>query len=760
MHLDAQIRAMDHGDHVCLLYSTAAEQMAAVVPFVEQGLEKGERCVYLCDDSSAAEVAGALRAAGVDVDGAVRDGSLQLLTGREAYLAEGRFCPERMTALLRELETGALEAGHTGLRVSGEMTWALGGAVGCERLMEYESRANDLFAGSHTVALCQYDRSRLPPESLEQVLQTHPIVVLGERAIRNVYYEPPDVFLDQGCASARVEWKLAQLLRSNAAGALLAAQRRSLELVVTGAPLKEVLTHLVQTVEEQAGGGVVASVLVLDDEGRLRNGASPSLPDHYLRAIDGLPANPAVGTCCAAAATGQVVVTPDFATSPGWEGLSHLPLGLGLRGAWSMPILARDGRVLGTFGTYFRECRHPSAEEQQVVEVLARTASIAIERVQAEEALRDREEFNRRLLESSADCINVLSLDGRLLAMNRAGMQLLELQRDPAGDEWVAYWSGEDAVAAREAIAIARAGGEGRFTGYCATSTGEPRWWDVLVTPIPDATGQPFRLLGVARDVTPRILAEAELLRARDDAEAASHAKGQFLAIMSHELRTPLTGIIGYADLMACDIWGPTTDQQRAQLGRIKSAAWHLVAIIDEILTFSRVEAGKEEVRIESVDLKAVVRESADLLEPQVAEKGIQLRVTVPAGDVVVRTDAGKLRQILLNLAGNAVKFTDAGFVELAVRRSGDVVEVLVRDTGPGVPDSSRERIFQPFVQADQSNTRVKGGTGLGLTVCRTLARLLGGEVELVETGPGGTLFALRLPAAPEQRAPAVLAIA
>ena len=123
---------------------------------------------------------------------------------------------------------------------------------------------------------------------------------------------------------------------------------------------------------------MVASIMLLDADGRLRTGAAPSLPEHYLNAIDGLPADASVGTCCTAAATGQVAVTCDFASAPSWTGIAHLPLALGLRGAWSMPICARDGSVLGTFGTYFRERREPTPEERESVRLLAAAAALAI----------------------------------------------------------------------------------------------------------------------------------------------------------------------------------------------------------------------------------------------------------------------------------------------------------------------------------------------------------------------------------------------
>jgi signal transduction histidine kinase/ActR/RegA family two-component response regulator len=175
------------------------------------------------------------------------------------------------------------------------------------------------------------------------------------------------------------------------------AQKRSLELVVSGAPLSEVLTYLTRIVERQSDEQSVAAILFLDEEGRLRNGASPNLPAEYVAAIDGLKAEPHIGTCSAAASTCRVVVTPDIENDPGWATIKHLPLGLGLRAAWSQPILSRDGRVLGTFGTYFPTCRMPSLAERDAVEILSRTAALAIERARVDEALRDSE---RRMRES------------------------------------------------------------------------------------------------------------------------------------------------------------------------------------------------------------------------------------------------------------------------------------------------------------------------------------------------------------------------
>jgi PAS domain S-box-containing protein len=188
------------------------------------------------------------------------------------------------------------------------------------------------------------------------------------------------------------------------AESLLEAQKQSLELVVKGVPLVEVLTYLARVVEQQADGSAVASILLLDEHGHLHNGASPSLPEHYLQKIEGLKAEPHVGTCSAAAASGKIIITPDISADRKWDGLAQLPLELGLQAAWTMPINARDGRVLGTFGTYFRERREPTALERQVVEILARTAALAIERKQDEDELRrSHKELEIRVRERTED---------------------------------------------------------------------------------------------------------------------------------------------------------------------------------------------------------------------------------------------------------------------------------------------------------------------------------------------------------------------
>jgi signal transduction histidine kinase len=248
-------------------------------------------------------------------------------------------------------------------------------------------------------------------------------------------------------------------------------------------------------------------------------------------------------------------------------------------------------------------------------------------------------------------------------------------------------------------------------------------------------------------DLTERQHYEAVLEEARQRAEEASLAKSRFLAVMSHELRTPLAGVIGFAELLHKEVLGPTNERQREALSRITMSTWHLVSIIDEILALARVEAGKEEVRIEETDLAAITQEVARIIEPQIDASRLRLSLECCDSPAVMQTDPGKVRQILINLVGNAVKFTAQGEVKVRLDRSDpDRMLIHVHDTGPGIESADHDRIFEAFTQVDSSHSRDVAGTGLGLAICRRLARLLGGDVVL-DSDPGeGSTFTLVLP--------------
>ena len=254
----------------------------------------------------------------------------------------------------------------------------------------------------------------------------------------------------------------------------------------------------------------------------------------------------------------------------------------------------------------------------------------------------------------------------------------------------------------------------------------------------------------VQRGERAQALALENAAAARDEAERANRAKNDFLAVMSHELRTPLNAIIGYGSLLRDGIPDPATTGQRHYIERIGASAKHLLALIDEVLTLSRLELGRERVTPTTISVGTMVEEAAAMMEPEASKKGLAITLELPEESVEMVTDAGKLRQALVNLISNAVKFTDTGEVCVRARSAVEGEEIVfdVEDSGIGISEQHLPRIFDAFWQVDQAPTRRVGGTGLGLHVTRRLVRLLGGDIAARSILGEGSCFTIRVPRA------------
>ena len=246
-----------------------------------------------------------------------------------------------------------------------------------------------------------------------------------------------------------------------------------------------------------------------------------------------------------------------------------------------------------------------------------------------------------------------------------------------------------------------------------------------------------------------------EAASARDRAEAASEAKSRFLTTMSHEVRTPISGILGMADLLREASLDP---ENASYVEAIRSSGSALIALIDEILDLSKIEAGRVDLVVETVDLRRLTEGVVELLAPRAQSKGIEIAASFSAAAPrFVRADGLRLRQVLTNLAGNAVKFTDRGGLCVTVERGEQgAARFSIIDTGPGVPADRRAAIFDSFEQGDGSHARRFEGAGLGLAISRELVRLMGGELTLADNPGGGSIFtfAVRLPECASRRAP------
>lgn len=280
---------------------------------------------------------------------------------------------------------------------------------------------------------------------------------------------------------------------------------------------------------------------------------------------------------------------------------------------------------------------------------------------------------------------------------------------------------------------------------------GEVRWIHNFGRALRDAGGSVFRLAGVAEDVTTQHHAQEQLREAREAAEAASRAKSEFLANMSHEIRTPMTAILGYADLLAEEVTEALSLEQRVKhLSTIRRNGEHLLNVINDILDLSKIEAGRMSVEVIPTDICHIIADISSLTRVRATDRGIAFEVDYDSPlPRFINTDPTRVRQILINLLANAVKFTERGVVRLIVRyvfEEAGWLEFEVLDTGIGMTPEQVSALYRPFTQGDTSTARRYGGTGLGLTICQRLAQMLGGEIRLVETVPDrGSHFMIRL---------------
>lgn len=539
---------------------------------------------------------------------------------------------------------------------------------------------------------------------------------------------------------------------------------RILEALARGDSLASVLEALALALEDDIPGAM-ASILLLDEDGlHLRDGAGPSLPMSYRRAIDGVAIGPEVGSCGTAAFTGKQVVVDDIATDPLWAKYRGLALPLGLRACWSQPIKSSEGAVLGTFAIYFNQPRRPVAGELEQIMRAGFVGGLAIHRDRSDRALRQAqaqaEESRQRML----DAINSLTegfwlhdREDRLILVNK----VVERRFSDRGLHIDLGWTGREIITEQVR--------KGLFADIKDPS--DPKLEEIIQGMLrADGQGIVFQLRGdnwirmishrtadggracLTIEITSEVRSQRDLRLAKERAEAANFAKSRFLANMSHELRTPLNAILGFSEVIAGQFMGGHVDPTYASYAQdIHFSGMHLKALIDNILDLSKVEAGEDKLHESVVDLSAVFAAARLWQEEMAATAEIGIEVTVTPEDLQIWADERNIRQIAINLLSNAVKFSPRGSgVQLTAKviSSGEIaIEVI--DQGVGIAAEEIPEVMRPFGRINNplQATQNQEGIGLGLPLVKSMVEAHGGKLEIDSTPGKGTTVRVTLPA-------------
>lgn len=705
----AEISKLNPGDHLCCIYETDEEHRALLTPYLRQGLERNEKVVYIVDARTAETVLEYLRQDGIETRPFLDTGQLVVLSVAEAYMRGGTFDPGRMISLLRREADRARSEGYRALRATGEMSWALKGLPGSERLIEYESKPNNFFPGSGCIAVCQYDRRRFPPSLLLQVLATHPIAVIGTEIYENFHFVPPEMFLVHDFSTATLNHWIEGLRIRRRAKAGEDALRESEEQF--------------RAVFENSMDGILVTT-----------------PDGGV-----LAANPAAcgmlgrteAEVCRAGRAGVVAPSdprlPVLLEERARTGMYHGELIFVRKGGTKFPVEISSRVYRDRYG-------HP------------RTSMIfrdITDRRRTEEALRESEAKYRLLVENATDAIWIAQ-DGVVKFSNPTtaritGYSSEELARMPFLD--LVHPEDRNRVDERHRGRLEGEVPPGTCSFRARNKAGEELWCQLSATRI-EWEGRPATL-NFVRDITPQKKLESQLL-----ASQKMEAVGRLAGGIAHDFNNLLTATIGYCDLALGRI--DSEDPLGREIREIRKASERCAMLTQQLLAFSRKRVMLPKV----INLNDVVAAMDSLLRRLIGED-IAL-VSVPGkGLGNVKVDPGQIEQVIANLAVNArdampkggkltIETANVGPDDLSAREHepvspGSHVMLAVSDTGCGMDEGTRARIFEPFF------TTKEKGTGLGLSTVYGIVRQSGGTID-VHSGPGvGTTFRICFPRVSEE---------
>ena len=754
-------------DHICIVYETKEEQLNAVVPFIKLGLDRGEKCIYVVDDNTSKVVIEAMQKDGIETDSVIKSGALNILTKQEAYLQQGHFDPDWMIQFLKEATDLAKSDGFNALRVTGEMTWYLGGDIRLENLIEYEAKLNYFFQENDALAICQYNSNRFSSEILLNIIETHPIVIYGDLVCKNTYYIPPDEFLKPDQSDLKVKRMLGNLI-----------EYKQVELKHKESEERNRL--LVRSVSDYA-------IFMITPEGIV------SSWNEGVQRIKGYSSDEIIGKHIS-------IFYPE-------KDLKKGKVEYELKKAREDGKCEDEGWRIKKDGSRFMAKVIITAlyDDNRKLYGYAKVTSDITERKKAEDVLRQKVQELTSLNRLSQKVSSSLSLDQVVNAaleevtaavtpdlvlfflrdgdnLNLQGMvpanskycheetpvhRVGECLCGLAGREEAPMYSRdifndsrctweECKMAGLRSFAALPLFGKNGIIGVLGLASGTQRdfqkqsiFLQTLSNDISIGLQNSILHMQVkkhADELETRVAERTdELARANIRLKELDHLKSMFIASMSHELRTPLNSIMGFTGIILQGIVGKISDEQRKQLSMVKKSASHLLSLINDIIDISKIEAGKVEIYVHKFELLSVVKEVINSFTVLAKEKNLKMDLKM-SKKIMVESDERRIKQIITNFVSNAIKFTEKGSVNVCVlQNSGSAIEISVADTGIGIRKKDMNKLFKAFSRIYIDGV-IKEGTGLGLYLSRKISDLLGCEIKAESEFGKGSVFTLTLP--------------
>lgn len=505
-------------------------------------------------------------------------------------------------------------------------------------------------------------------------------------------------------------------------------QNRTLGAIARGETLKNTLSELSEQID-RLSPNLTSTITIVENDGRhLQPFVSSGLPQEYIRAIERLPIGAKATSCGTAAYLGQRVIVSNIATDPLWTDYKHLILPYGFQACWSEPIKSNTGQVLGTFDLYFTEARPLEPKELEIIEACTNLASIAMGRQQSEDVLQQSESQLRLITDALPALIAYVDNRQCYQFVNQTfGNWFAKSPNQIIGSHLKEILGEAYYQQIKHHIELALSGQTVTYETELELSDRSLHWVNVTHIPDLDGNGRVKGFISLISDIS--------------DRKATERMKDEFVSVVSHELRTPLTSIYGALKLLVTSPQSGLSQEDREMLNIAVTNTDRLVRLVNDILDLERIESGKIQMVQQPCDAADLVQEAIEVMQPMAKAVGITL-IAKPIS-ITINADSDHIHQTLTNLLSNAIKFsTQNSSVWVTVDNLKDEVLFKVIDTGRGIPADILGSIFERFKQVDASDSRDKGGTGLGLPICYKIIEEHGGRIWAdSEFGKGSTFY-------------------